>query len=144
MGYEPGFRAYRIWDLGDKKVRVISYNFCVFSEGFFPFKNRSRWPDKPEVFPKYFFPTFEAFMDREEWRRFDFSEGEEKEIIAEKVFHRPTPTTHPLSPPGPFSSILSTPPPTGPSISAGSAGRGSRDSVFGGVGTGEDDKWFGF
>ena len=41
IGYVEDMSAYRVFDLGKRKVREVSFNFCVISEGFYPFKNES-------------------------------------------------------------------------------------------------------
>src|SRR4051812_19921132 len=73
-------RGYRAWDITDRKVREDSFYFCVISEGFFPFQNKKNLPDD-EKSPFSFSPTFEAFLQPEEWKKFEFSKEEEQEII---------------------------------------------------------------
>ena len=36
VGYVNNMRGYRVWDIKRKKIREISYNFTVISEGFSP------------------------------------------------------------------------------------------------------------
>ena len=45
VGYQENCPAYRVWDIADKKVRIVSYNFTIAHEGFYPFKDKSNWPE---------------------------------------------------------------------------------------------------
>ena len=40
MGYEANSPAYRVWDIEARKMRVVSYNFTIAHEGFYPLTSR--------------------------------------------------------------------------------------------------------
>ena len=40
VGYVKDMRAYKIWDLQARKIREVSFNFSVISEGVFPFREK--------------------------------------------------------------------------------------------------------
>jgi hypothetical protein len=84
LGYTEDSRCYRVWDIDNRKIRDISFNFCVISEGFFPFRSRRvRVSEKKEEEPLSFFPTLQTLLEEKEWKKFDFSEEEER-IVLEK------------------------------------------------------------
>ena len=56
LGYEDGSPSYRIWDLEAKKIRVVSYNFTVVHEGYFPFREKRHWPEDCFEDPTTFSP----------------------------------------------------------------------------------------
>ena len=91
-----------MWDIKKKKIREISYNFTVISEGFFPFRDKKFWPDLQEKIPVFFYPSLESFLDRDEWERFDFSKEEEADILKRKIFLPHTPPVVPPPPPAPI------------------------------------------
>ena len=37
IGYVEGMKAYRVWDIKQKKIKEVSFYFSVVSEGYFPF-----------------------------------------------------------------------------------------------------------
>jgi len=114
VGYVSDMRAYRIWDIEKRKVREISYNFAVISEGYFPFRDRKTWPEVQEKIPVHFFPTFESFVDKNEWKLFGFSKEQEAEVIKKKLFvsSDSSSSVSPSLPPPPLT--LPTPPTSGP------------------------------
>ena len=59
--------AYRVWDLADQKIRIVSYNFTIAHEGYYPFKDKSNWPPGSEDLPSVFFPGEEGVVDSSEW-----------------------------------------------------------------------------
>jgi len=73
-----------VWDTDTKKIREISFYFCVISEGFFPFKEKKNWPLSEEEEPSSFFPTFQSFLLPEEWKKYSFSAEEEEELLKKK------------------------------------------------------------
>jgi hypothetical protein len=77
IGYVKGMRGYRIWDIEHRKVREVSYNFCSFEEGVFPYRKAPRETETA----KNFYPTLESFVDPKEWEKFDFTQEEEDEVI---------------------------------------------------------------
>jgi len=84
IGYAEDSRAYRVWDIEARKAREISFYFCVISEGFFPLKEKKHLPFEREEAPTSFFPTFESFLKPEEWKKYGFTEEEEKELLKKK------------------------------------------------------------
>jgi hypothetical protein len=44
LGYADNMPAYRIWDLGAKSIKSVSYNFTICHEGYYPFRERTNWP----------------------------------------------------------------------------------------------------
>ena len=38
LGYVDGMPAYRVWDIQQCQVKLISYNFCICHEGYYPFR----------------------------------------------------------------------------------------------------------
>jgi hypothetical protein len=80
IGYEDHTPAYRIWDFDAQTVRVVSYNFTIAHEGFYPFKDKS-WLGKSS--PLLFYPTSEALQDTSHWAAFDFDEEDAKEAISQ-------------------------------------------------------------
>ena len=93
VGYGEENRTYRVWDITARKLREISFNFSVVSEGFYPFKEKCNWPDDTTQLPSSFYPTFHTFLDEEEWRRYEFTPEQEKEIMTRHgVVQKPVPT----------------------------------------------------
>ena len=54
LGYVNNMRGYRVWDIKKKKIREISYNFTVISEGFFPFRDKNFGLIYKKKFPYFF------------------------------------------------------------------------------------------
>jgi len=44
LGYEGNSPCYRIWDLAARKVRIVSYNFTICHEGYYPFREKENCP----------------------------------------------------------------------------------------------------
>ena len=80
-------RGYRVWDLKARKIREVSFYFCVLSEGFFPFNKKNLLENKQEE-PFYFYPTLEAFLQPQEWQKFNFSKQQEEEVIEKQQIRR--------------------------------------------------------
>lgn len=59
IGMVEDCSAYYIWDFETKKVREISFSFCVVSEGCFPFRDRKNHDEK-EI-SCFFFPDVRSF-----------------------------------------------------------------------------------
>ena len=57
--------------------------FTVVTEGSFPFRDKKNWPKKveKEKEPINFYPTLETLLSPSEWRLFDFSPEEEKNVL---------------------------------------------------------------
>ena len=71
-----------------KKIKEVSFYFSVVSEGYFPFLNKQNWPDREEVTPLNFYPTLESFLLNDEWKKYDFSEEEEQDILQKRGLSR--------------------------------------------------------
>jgi transposase InsO family protein len=76
VGYEENTPAYRVWDFQTQMIRVVSYNFTIAHEGYYPFKDKS-WLGKSSL-PDLFYPTFEALQDNTQWDAFEFDEEDAK------------------------------------------------------------------
>jgi hypothetical protein len=72
-GYVENMPAYRVWDLLEKKIRNIAYNFCIAHEGYYPFRDKTNWPSE-FVKPTRFYPDELSVRDAEEWAAFDFDD----------------------------------------------------------------------
>ena len=77
IGYADNSPAYRLWDIADKKIRVVSYNFTVAHEGFYPFKDKENWPTD-EIFPATFFPV------DDDLDAFDFDDEDALEVVSRR------------------------------------------------------------
>lgn len=73
-GYIDNMDAYKIYDLETQKFRKVSYAFTVVSEGFFPFRDKRKWPRSVEEEPSCFYPSPEALADGEEWNKMEWDE----------------------------------------------------------------------
>jgi hypothetical protein len=81
VGIEDNMPAYRVFDFEQRgKMRKIPFAQVVSHEGHYPFKDWSRWTDEEKNLPQSFVPSIEAHEDGSEWKRFRFSEEEEKEL----------------------------------------------------------------
>ena len=80
-------QAYLVWDIKERKKREVSFFHSVVHEGFYPFRNKKLWSKEERDLPLCFSPTFEDIITEEEFKKFDFSKEEEKEIL-EKYFSR--------------------------------------------------------
>ena len=77
LGYEIGSPCYRIWDLEAKKVRIVSYNFTICHEGFYPFREKANWPLNCFEDPS----TFSPINSTREWTTFRFDKEDAKKIF---------------------------------------------------------------
>lgn len=82
VGYEDHTPAYRVWDLADRVIRVVSYNFTISHEGWYPFKDKDKvtWPAAPAQ-PDLFYPTIEASENPVQWSAFDFDDDDASEAL---------------------------------------------------------------
>jgi hypothetical protein len=83
VGYaENGsMEAYRVWDLEDRKFRLMSYAFTVAMEGYYPFKDRSKWLSEWEKVPVSFQPTLVSALNEDEWTMYRFGEEESDSVV---------------------------------------------------------------
>jgi len=61
--------AYKVYDLTAKKFRKVSYAFMIISEGYYPFRDKKQWPNAVDKEPTYFYPSTEALIDGDEWKK---------------------------------------------------------------------------
>ena len=61
----------------------MSFFNTIVHEGFYPFRNKNFWSREEKELPKCFSPTFEDVLTPEEFKKFGFTEEEEKEILSE-------------------------------------------------------------
>jgi hypothetical protein len=73
--------AYKIYNPADKKVHVVSYNFCVVDEGSFPWKSDKGFMDEKIKAPLDFMLTPQAILDPVELAKYGLDEGELKEAV---------------------------------------------------------------
>ena len=57
LGYEETMPAYRVWDLAAKCIKLVSYNFTICHEGYYPFREKHNWPPDFLEDPDCFSPT---------------------------------------------------------------------------------------
>jgi hypothetical protein len=94
VGYETNMEAYRVWDLADKQIRIVSYYWVICHEGFYPFKDRSKWPPDWLALPPSFAPTVGSVLDTTEWYSYEFDDDESNEVLS----RLPVPDGTPLPP----------------------------------------------
>jgi hypothetical protein len=97
IGVVEDCSAYRVWDPETKKVREVSFSFCVVSENCFPF--RAKRKEKEEE-PLSFFPTLEAFLTPKEWDKYGFSREQQVDVVKRKGLTRAPPPPPPPPRPG--------------------------------------------
>ena len=70
-----------MWDLVEKKIRIVSYNHTVAHEGFYPFKEKRHWPEGTMADPISFYPTMDSILDSKCWEAYGFDEGHAVEVL---------------------------------------------------------------
>ena len=75
IGYVRDMPAYKIYDFESRKKREVSFTMTFIHEGYYPYKSI---PEKDDV-PLTFFPTREAALDQNEWKRYGYDQAEENE-----------------------------------------------------------------
>jgi transposase InsO family protein len=101
LGYVENMPAYRIWDLENKSIRSVSFNFTICHEGYYPFRDRTTWPPEWNSDPSSFSPIIDGVLSTFEWRKFDFDAEETGEIFSVApglVVDRPVREIPPLPP----------------------------------------------
>lgn len=81
LGYANDMQAYIVWDLKERKKREVSFFHCVVHEGFYPMRNKITWTEEEKDLPSSFYPTIEDILTPEEFRKYEFTEKEEKEML---------------------------------------------------------------
>ena len=61
VGFVNDMRAYKIWDLEKRKIREVSFNFAVISEGAFPSETKRIGPQATENYLFVFSPPSRHF-----------------------------------------------------------------------------------
>ena len=98
MGYETNSPAYRVWDIAARKIRVVSYNFTICHEGFYPFKEKANWPSECVGDPAYFSPKCGGVFSSAEWKKYDYDEEESMEARSDRcLFNHPWPEPQQVS-----------------------------------------------
>jgi hypothetical protein len=82
LGYVDGMPAYRVWDLQNSNVKLISYNFTICHEGFYPFREKKNWPENSDLIPIRFSPVMDGVLSITEWKKYDFDRTQAEEILA--------------------------------------------------------------
>ena len=54
LGYEEVMPAYRVWDLETRRIKLVSYNFTICHEGYYPFRDKINWPAEFMTTRKFF------------------------------------------------------------------------------------------
>jgi hypothetical protein len=102
LGYADNMPAYRIWDLGAKSIKSVSYNFTICHEGYYPFRERTNWPTESVEDPSCFSPVIGGVLTTIEWRKFLFDDEDAQEVLRaapDLVVDRPEPFVVPPTPP---------------------------------------------
>jgi hypothetical protein len=87
LGYVLDMQAYIVWDIKERKKREVSFFHSIVHEGFYPFREKLGWSEEEKRLPRSFTPFFEDLLTPEEFKKYSFSEKEEKEIL-DKYFSR--------------------------------------------------------
>ena len=72
----------------------MSYNFTICHEGYYPFRDKGNWPSEFLDDPKCFSPVLGGVLTILEWKKYNFSEEDEDEILSKApdlVVVRPDP-----------------------------------------------------
>jgi hypothetical protein len=100
LGYVENMPAYRIWDLQEKKIKSVSFNFTICHEGYYPFRDKNDWPPECLEDPNFFSPTIDGVISTVDFDKFKFDKEETSEIFSLApglVVDRPPPLPPPLS-----------------------------------------------
>ena len=74
-------QAYIVYDIKERKRREVSFFHSIIHEGFFPFRDKKMWSEEEKLLPKHFTPKFEDIITPLEFKKYSFSDEEEKEIL---------------------------------------------------------------
>ena len=83
IGYAKDMQAYLVWDIKERKKREVSFFHTIIHEGFYPWREKKLWSKEERELPRNFSPTFEDILTPTEFKKFCFTEEEEKEILRE-------------------------------------------------------------
>jgi hypothetical protein len=81
LGYGETMPAYRVWDLEARCIKLVSYNFTICHEGYYPFKEKGNWPLEYASDPECFSPTLSGVLTVQEWNKFQFDEEDATEVL---------------------------------------------------------------
>ena len=81
LGYEDGMPAYRVWDLVENKIVLVSYNFAICHEGYYPFKDKKNWPKEYLDDPECFAPTLTGVVTTTDLKKYNFDEEQMQDLI---------------------------------------------------------------
>ena len=62
VGYGETMPAYRVWDLKAHVIKIVSYNFTICHEGYYPFRDKTNWPAECVSDPLVFAPVKFHFL----------------------------------------------------------------------------------
>ena len=82
IGYTENMQAYNVWHIEKRQKKEVSFFHCVIHEGFYPFRNKKNWKESDNELPHTFSPRLEDMLVEEEFKKYGFSEEEEKEILS--------------------------------------------------------------
>ena len=82
LGYVENMPAYRIWNLEDKKIVSVSYNFTICHEGYYPFRDKTDWPPECKEDPDFFSPTLDGVISTIDFDKFKFDSEDTNEIFS--------------------------------------------------------------
>ena len=85
--------AYRVWNFEDRKIRVVSYNFTICHEGWYPFKDRVNWPPSAIDLPEQFVPTIASILDPVKWAKYEFCQKDVDEVVQKLPLMEMIPST---------------------------------------------------
>ena len=94
LGYEEVMPAYRVWDLETRRIKLVSYNFTICHEGYYPFRDKINWPAEFMDDPENFSPLFGGVLTLPQFKRFEFDAEEAEEVMSKApdlIVSRPDP-----------------------------------------------------
>ena len=94
LGYQDGMPAYRVWDLDTQKIILVSYNFTICHEGYYPFRDKNNWPREYLDEPAYFSPSMGGVITITELQKYDFDDDQKQELtekFPDLIVSRPEP-----------------------------------------------------
>jgi hypothetical protein len=83
MGYEEGMPAYRVWDLLERIIKLVSYVFTICHEGFYPMRDKAHWPEEWTQCPHVFSPVYDGVLSMGEWWKFGFDDEDSAVVLAQ-------------------------------------------------------------
>ena len=100
LGYVENMPAYRIWNIDTEKIVSVSFNFTISHEGYYPFRDKEKWPPQFKEDPENFSPTVDGIISTVNFEKFKFDQEETSEIFSLApslvVDRPPTPLPPPL------------------------------------------------